>query len=86
MSTAHAPSRWRLWAALGVMLSPGTWLIAAAAIVLISSQTGLPHLRASYGYTGPLSARQFTWCRYIGPDPFTTYGPNCPFIIFRNPK
>ena len=83
MARPGRTSRWPIWVFLARKLAPGAWLVFLLAFLALSAEHGFPHLRATYGYVGPYSARQFTWCRYIGPRPITTYGPSCPFIILR---
>ncbi len=83
MARTGRVSSWPIWVFLARKLSPGAWVIFLLVALALTAEHGMPHLRASYGYVGPYSARRFTWCRYIGPRPFTINGPSCPFIILR---
>jgi len=84
MAKPARPSTWTLWVYLLRNFLPPLWITLLVAVLMATQGATLPHLRASYGYVGPYSARQFTWCRYIGPYPITMYGSNCPFILFRS--
>ncbi|MEM8615850.1 MAG: TraG/TraD/VirD4 family protein [Pseudomonadota bacterium] len=80
------PSTWPRWITLVGKLMPGAWVFMVLAALYAASEEGVPHLRVSYSYSGPYSARVFTECHYVGARRFTTYGPSCPVIVFEKPN
>ncbi len=68
------------------------WIIVPAILFGIYQLYGLPHMLLTYswqdnglGYSGPISARQFTRCSYVGPSGWKTIYPangSCGLIRF----
>lgn len=80
-ATPRRNGGWRIAGYLLRGLLPGPAALLVVALVLAVWQIGVPHVRVSYGYSGSWSSQ---WCDYWGPHPFTTYGGDCPVIVFRD--
>lgn len=76
---------WRLAGHLALSLMPGAGLVWLGALALTVWLAGFPYLRVEYSYAGPRANPTFYhWCRYLGPEPFTVRGTDCPLIVFRD--
>ena len=76
--------RWPYIAEYLISRFPMSITIAICALIATALVLGSPHLRWEYRFTGSYSrpGQKFN-CRYIGLQPFTLGGPDCPLIVFR---
>lgn len=70
----------QLWR--GLVSAKLLWLSLGLAALLWFA--GFPYTRVEYSYSGKWeSPTAYHWCRYLGPEPFTVRGGECPMIIFK---
>ncbi len=74
---------WRILFRLAGLLAPSRLLIWALIIAALVYVWGAPYLRIQYAFRGTRDYPVYTWCDYWGYQPFETYGPDCPVIVFR---
>lgn len=75
------------WRTLKESLALSGIRIGARPIVLVGMgmmiyHWGVPHLLMTYRYSGEGALRVYHRCDYVGWQPFTSTGPDCPLIVW----
>lgn len=79
--------RWVFWPLVTYLwdaLIPGRLALMVGLLIGALWLAGFPYVRVEYAYSGSWSnPTSYSWCSYLGPEPFTQQGGECPFILFR---